>query len=36
MLNEFSDVDGELVPLASLPDNESRNLVALPCEPEQN
>ena len=35
-LNEFSDVNGELVPLASLPGNESRNLVALPREPEQN
>jgi FkbM family methyltransferase len=35
-LNEFSDANGELVPLASLPGNESRNLVALPREPEQN
>jgi len=32
VLNEFSDANGGLVPLASLPGNESRNLVALPCE----
>jgi FkbM family methyltransferase len=31
-LNEFSDVNGELIPLASLRGNESRNLVALPRE----
>jgi FkbM family methyltransferase len=30
ILNEFSDVDGSLVPLSRLPGNESRNLVALP------
>jgi FkbM family methyltransferase len=35
-LNEFSDANGELVPLAALPGKESRNLVALPREPEQN
>jgi FkbM family methyltransferase len=30
VLNEFSDVDGGLVPLSRSPGNESRNLVALP------
>jgi FkbM family methyltransferase len=30
VLNEFSDVDGSLVPLSRSPGNESRNLVALP------
>jgi len=30
VLNEFSDVDGSLVPLSRSSGNESRNLVALP------